>query len=303
MSLPRTLSRISGPRDAQPLGPLDPREHAWRDDLADIALAGRVAVPHYARPVEFRALRQTPVLSADRSSAVAVSELLPGERFAVLDSGHGHAWGFSVADHYVGHVALDALGPVDSSTATEGLIGPGDALLFREPGIKAEVAATLPLGSRLHWQEYDERFVRIVGGAMDGLFLHRRHLLPADGDPTLDWVEVALRFVGAPYRWGGRSRSGIDCSGLVQVSRQLAGLPCRRDTDMQFAGLTEDVPQGEARRGDLAWWPGHIGILLDRDTLLHANAHWMACRIEPLADVVARAGAGGGPAEPRVRRP
>jgi hypothetical protein len=37
--------------------------------------------------------------------------------------------------------------------------------------------------------------------------------------------------------------------------------------------------------------------------LLHANAHWMACRIEPLADVVARAAAGGGVAQPRIRRP
>ncbi|PZU50229.1 MAG: glycoside hydrolase [Sphingomonas sp.] len=301
MSLPRTVSRISGPRNTDPLGPLDPRQHAWREDLADIALAGRIAVPLYVQPVERELLRQAPLLSADRSDSVAVSELLPGERFAVLDTGHGHAWGYSMADHYVGHVALDALGP--PSLGVEGLIGPGDALLFRKPNIKAEVAAELPLGSRLRWEDHDERFVRIGSGPHAGLFLHRRHLLPAGGDMSLDWVEIALRFVGAPYRWGGRSRAGIDCSGLIQISRQLAGLPCRRDSDMQFADLSEDVPQGDEQRGDIAWWPGHIGILLDRNTLLHANAHWMACRIEPLADVIARAGQNGGPAEPRIRRP
>jgi cell wall-associated NlpC family hydrolase len=165
------------------------------------------------------------------------------------------------------------------------------------------VAGTLPIGARVRWVDHDDRFVRLLSGPGAGCHLHRRHLLPAAGDPSLDWVDVALRFVGAPYRWGGRSRAGIDCSGLVQIARQVAGHRCRRDSDMQFADLEADVEPADARRGDIAWWPGHIGILLDPGTLLHANAHWMACRIEPLADVVARAAAAGGVAEPRIRRP
>jgi cell wall-associated NlpC family hydrolase len=297
-----TTTRILGPRNAEPLGPLDPREHAWREDLADIALADRIAVPNYVAPLIQEATAQVPLLSADRADAPAASELLPGERFAVLDTGHGYAWGFSVADHYVGHVRVDALG-TPSSDGAEGLVGPEDGLLFRGPAVKAEVAATLPMGARVCWVDHDERFVRIAGGPGAGCYLHRRHLLPPAGDPSLDWVEIALRFVGAPYRWGGRSRAGIDCSGLVQVARQIAGHACRRDSDMQFADLMTDVDPAEARRGDIAWWPGHIGILLDGRTLLHANAHWMACRIEPLADVVARSGAAGGTGLPRIRRP
>ncbi len=297
-----TTTRIMGPRNAEPLGPLDPREHAWREDLADIALADRIAVPNYVVPLIQEATAQVPLLSADRADAPAASELLPGERFAVLDTGHGYAWGFSVADHYVGHVRVDALAAPRSDGA-EGLVGPEDALLFRGPAVKAEVAATLPMGARVRWADHDERFVRLVGGPGAGCYLHRRHLLPPAGDPSLDWVDVALRFVGAPYRWGGRSRAGIDCSGLVQVARQIAGHACRRDSDMQFADLATDVDPAAARRGDIAWWPGHVGILLDARTLLHANAHWMACRIEPLADVVARASALGGVAEPQIRRP
>lgn len=301
MSLPMRTSRISGPRHLEPLGPLDRRVNAWRDDLADVALAGLVAVPHYATPAPHEVLQQTPLLSAPDDGAVAVSELLPGEPFAVLDSGHGFAWGYAGKDHYVGYVALDALAP--AGPAPNGQVGPGDALLFRSASIKAAVVATLPVGALLDWVDHDAQFVRLTRGPHAGCFLHRRHLLPTGGDSALDWVSVALSFVGAPYRWGGRSRAGIDCSGLIQIARQTAGLPCRRDSDMQFADLSEEVPQGEGRRGDIAWWPGHIGILLDRDTLLRANAHWMACRIEPLADVIARAGAGSGPAQPRLRRP
>jgi hypothetical protein len=294
-------TRIRGPRSAEPLGPLDPREHAWREDLADLALADRIAVPNYVVPLIREATAQLPILSADRADAPASSELLPGEQFAVLDTGHGYAWGFSVTDHYVGHVALDALG-APATEGSDGLIGPEDALLFRGAAVKAEVIATLPMGARIRWADHDERFVRLVAGPHAGCFLHRRHLLPASGGSALDWVDIALRFVGTPYRWGGRSRAGVDCSGLVQVARQIAGHPCRRDSDMQFADFGTEVDPASAQRGDIAWWPGHIGILLDAGTLLHANAHWMACRIEPLADVVARAAAAGGAAEPRIRR-
>ncbi len=284
-----TLVRVAGPRSAAPLGPLDPREAAWRPDLADIALAGQVAVPHYARPVPHVAARQVVMRSADDPGATPVSELLPGEGFLVLDEGHGHAWGYSAHDHYVGHVPLDALLQGEAAAATH-LAGPGDALLFEAPDIKAPVAAALPAASRVVAGPYDERFLSIAAGPWSGTFLHRRHALPAGGDPSLDWVAVAEGFLGTPYRWGGRSRAGIDCSGLVQVARLLAGRPTRRDTDMQQAGAAP-IARDDAGRGDLAFWPGHVGILLGPGLLLHANAHAMAVTREPLAEVEARIGA------------
>jgi len=298
------IARISGPRNAAPLSPLDPRIAPWREDLADIALADLVAVPHYVSPVEMVAVRQIPLLTADRPDAPAASELLPGETFRLLDTGHGFGWGACGHDGYVGHVALDALAPAGpfEDGATESLIGPGDALLFCAADIKAEIAATLPMGARMRWRDHDERFVCIASGPHAGQFLHRRHLITA-GDPRVaDWVAIAEQFVGAPYRWGGRSRSGVDCSGLIQMARMLAGHPCRRDSDMQASDAAAQVPDGSARRGDIAFWPGHIGVMLDSDRLLHANAHWMACVAEPLGAVEARAEAGGGPARARLMR-
>jgi len=295
------MTRISGPRDAAPLGPLDPRVAAWREDLADIALADLVAVPHYVRPVEMMALWQVPVQTADRRDAAAASELLPGERFALLDTGHGYGWGYCLHDGYVGHVALDALAPADDTVGTDAMVGPGDALLFAEPRVKAEVVATLPMGSRLDCKEHDERFVVIGSGPHAGRFLHRRHMLAAGTSPT-DWVSLAEPFLGAPYRWGGRSRAGVDCSGVIQVARMLAGHPCRRDSDMQAADTRTEVSAAEAMRGDIAFWPGHIGVMLDGERLLHANAHWMACVVEPLTVVEARAAGSDGAPRARILR-
>ena len=73
---------------------LDSRLSAWRSDIADIALAGQLFAPHYAKPL-LRSCGMIPTLVRDAPSdtAPAVSELLPGEGFAVLDITGHWAWG------------------------------------------------------------------------------------------------------------------------------------------------------------------------------------------------------------------
>jgi cell wall-associated NlpC family hydrolase len=98
--------------------------------------------------------------------------------------------------------------------------------------------------------------------------------------------------IGTPYLWGGRTRLGLDCSGLVQVALEAAGIPAPRDTDMQQAELGRDVPVIDAaeglRRGDLVFWKGHVGVMADSVTLVHANAHHMAVMAETLPEAVER---------------
>ena len=103
-----------------------------------------------------------------------------------------------------------------------------------------------------------------------------------------DFVSVAERYLGAPYLWGGRSSLGLDCSGLVQAALQAVGRACPRDTDQQLAAFADAGDRSDLRRGDLVVWRGHIGLMLDGERLLHANAHHMAVAIEPLDPAIAR---------------
>lgn len=298
----RLTSRVTGPRCTARLGPLDPRTAAWREDLADIALAPNIAVQAYAEPMLMRVRAKTaPLRDAPGPDAVAVSELLFGEQFAVLDASAGQAWGYGLHDHYVGYADLAVLEPFGGAPAgaSAATIGPGDALVFAQPAIKAPIVATLPMAAQVHVRNYDDRFVQLAGGHHDGGFLHRRHILAAG----TDWVDIACTFMGAPYRWGGRTRAGVDCSGLIQVAWQMVGRSAGRDSDMLIASGGEPVADGALQRGDIAWWPGHIGVMLDSETLLHANAHWMACVAEPLEEVIARAASGSGVSMPVVKRP
>jgi cell wall-associated NlpC family hydrolase len=106
-----------------------------------------------------------------------------------------------------------------------------------------------------------------------------------------DFVAVAERFLGAPYLWGGKTALGLDCSGLVQISLAAAGISVPRDTDVQAREIGTNLPLDEPldlRRGDLVFWKGHVGIMCDAETLLHANAHHMLVARESFAEAHAR---------------
>jgi cell wall-associated NlpC family hydrolase len=93
----------------------------------------------------------------------------------------------------------------------------------------------------------------------------------------------------APYLWGGKTSLGIDCSGLVQIALDAAGVTAPRDTDLQEKALGTPIAAGAElaglRRGDLVFWPGHVGIMQDDAMLLHASAHHMLVVSEPLRAV------------------
>jgi cell wall-associated NlpC family hydrolase len=227
----------------------------------------------------------TPVRGAPSSDAVAVSELLHGEGFAVVDSSGDWAWGYSLHDDYVGYVGLDALGPFTASTH---VVSSPAALVFADKSIKAPVIERLPMGARVAVSGEDGNFLQTANG-----FVHQRHVVLIE-DRETDFVAVAARLTRVPYRWGGRSGDGIDCSGLVQLALAFAGLACPRDSDQQ-RDIGEAIPDGAPlRRGDLVFLPGHVGIMADATHLLHANAIWMRVVTEPLADVLARQPEGQG---------
>ena len=140
----------------------------------------------------------------------------------------------------------------------------------------------LPMGARLRVEREENGFAVLAIGA----FAPMQHLEPIDVQAA-DFVAVAEQFVGAPYLWGGRTRAGIDCSGLVQIAMQATGVAAPRDSDMQLAEIGNAVEARDGlsglRRGDLVFWRGHVGIMTGEQDFLHANAHHMAVELEPFA--------------------
>jgi cell wall-associated NlpC family hydrolase len=131
-------------------------------------------------------------------------------------------------------------------------------------------------------------------------FVPKSHLREADRHFS-DPVTVAQLHFGVPYLWGGNSSRGIDCSGLIAAGLTACDIPCLGDSDLQRDTLGASFI-GPYRRGDLVFWDGHVGMMVDEETLIHANAHHMATAYEPVERAILRIAAqDGGPVLTRKR--
>jgi cell wall-associated NlpC family hydrolase len=96
-------------------------------------------------------------------------------------------------------------------------------------------------------------------------------------------VAVAQRLLGAPYRPGGRTCHGVDCSGLVQLALQLCGIEAPRDTREQ-RGLGEAVDDdAPLKRGDLLFCEDHVGMMVDDRMAIQVSHEVLKVAVEPFA--------------------
>jgi Bacterial dipeptidyl-peptidase Sh3 domain/NlpC/P60 family len=269
----------------------DPRLTPARADLAAKYLEGKVKADRFVAGEEFEiAAALAPVRDASRLDAVLLTQALKGERVTIYDrNSEGFSWGQLDSDGYVGWLPDAALArpaalPTHRVTALRTFAFPG-------PSIKLPPVETLPLGAKVTIAREDGLFAV----TREGWYLPRCHLGDI-GAIEPDFVTLAERFVGTPYLWGGKSSLGIDCSGLVQVCLTAAGTGCPRDSDMQQEGLGRELSAAEAnrlQRGDLMFWKGHVAIVIDATSIVHASAHHMETVIENTAGAVARIKAAG----------
>jgi cell wall-associated NlpC family hydrolase len=221
-------------------------------------------------------------------------QLWLGDAFTVIDRRDGHAFGMASKDGYCGWLPEAALG--DPGTPTHWVASIASNL-YRGPKVQEPDLAALPMGASLAVTGHAGAFSQTPLG-----FVPTAHLR-AIGDWYDDPVAVAETMLGTPYLWGGNSRLGLDCSGLVQLAHLACGRPCPADSDLQQVTGRALGAQDPLQRGDLLFWRGHVAMVVDATRLIHANAHSMTVAHEPTADAITRIAAqGGGPVTHR-RRP
>jgi cell wall-associated NlpC family hydrolase len=271
---------------------LDARLHALRPDLADARLQGQVDAPRFSEgALAWVSAPVADLLRAPRADAALDTQLLAGDAVRVFDERDGYGWVQAESDGYVGYVRLADLAPT-VAPATHVVAVPR-TFLYCAPDMKLPRRAALSLGSRIavsgEAQTRGTRYALLASGEA----VAAQHLRPL-GHQAGDYVAVAETLLRTPYLWGGASAFGIDCAALVQLCLRMAGHRAPRDSDMQAAALGAEIDAGadheHLRRGDLVFWRGHVAVMSDAETLIHANGHTMDVAHEPLADAVERIG-------------
>jgi cell wall-associated NlpC family hydrolase len=260
----------------------DPRINAYRPDLAAAHLEGVVVAERFIEgvPCQLRTGFATVKAQPD-FEARQTTQALFGETVTVYEEHDGWVWGQIETDGYVGYLRLDTLwGETPEPTHRVSAIR---TFLFPEPDLKSPTLDVLSLTSRVAVAGETNGFAELEQGG----WVFMKHLAGL-AEVVPDYVATAGRLIGVPYLWGGKTSMGLDCSGLVQIALDAASFSVPRDSDQQAKVIGEAVADfGDLRRGDIVFFPGHVGIMTGPERLLHANAFHMMVTEEPLADVVA----------------
>ena len=198
-------------------------------------------------------------------------------------------------DGYVGYVRSAQMRS-GGSDPTHWVTAPATHL-YSAADFKSREYAVLSHGSLIQVIDEEKNFMKSPDG-----FIPRQHLRPLEFRFT-DPVAVAELFLGSPYLWGGNSPSGIDCSGLVQAALLGCGIACPGDSGLQETSLGKHT-NDHYRRNDLLFWKGHVAMVADAHTLIHANVWHMAVAYEPIDTAIERIEAqGDGPVTAHLRLP
>jgi hypothetical protein len=275
----------------------DPRTTPARPDVAALHLRGQVSAARFVAGTELEVRdAQAPLRREPSPDAPLDTEALHGERVTVYDeNGEGWWWGQLCSDGYVGWIPANALRPPGPPPTHR--VAALRTFVFPGRSIKVPPVDALSLGSRVAVKTPQRDDPGDLTDLASGFCVPTRHLAPIESKEP-DFVAVAERFVGVPYLWGGKTSLGIDCSGLVQIALTASGVACPRDSDMQEQALGAPLPTDDLaglRRGDLIFWKGHVAIVRDQQSIVHANAFHMAVAVEPIGEALRRIADGGSP--------
>ncbi|MCX7306147.1 MAG: NlpC/P60 family protein [Hyphomicrobiales bacterium] len=270
----------------------DKRLHAFRPDLADARLQGSVVAERFVAGSRARIVMPVAdMLREPTPDSGLNTQLLRGDDVTVFDEAEGWAWVQATRDGYVGYVSGGSLGR-DSEALTHVVAAPR-SFLYPGPDLKFMRIGELSIGSAVTVRSFAETRGTRYALLSTGEAVIAAHLRPVD-EHAPDFVAIAEMLLMTPYLWGGATAFGIDCSGLVQLSMRMSGRDVLRDTDMQSTTLGNHVEPGPGYsgllRGDLVFWKGHVAIMTDERTMIHANGHTMLVSREGLAEAIGRIG-------------
>lgn len=217
-------------------------------------------------------LRSNPAHKAEMNS-----QILFGERYTIIDSTDNWLKINNLFDMSTGWTSAAHTNPVASAGNPTGFVLNQSIVCYKDDHTKMIIEAgseiytpdfqnhTFTLNNRLYRAEHS--FTERVTGFSGSI------------------ADTALTFINAPYLWGGRTPSGVDCSGLVQLVCKIHGIMLPRNAAQQAKQGTVIPFIEESQPGDIAFFDDdegnicHTGIMVSKGSIIHASGK---VRIDPV---------------------
>ena len=212
------------------------------------------------------------------------TECLFGEIVEILDTSIGWCYCKLTTDKYLGWVKKKDLGYLPIATHRVVSLR---SFLYSQMDIKSSIINYVPLGAKLHIKDIinDWGIVSLSKDSNDIAYIPKNDIKKL-GDIIDDWVKIAESCIFTPYKWGGRDTVGIDCSALLQLSYQNYGSNIPRNSKDQSNLIKPEIKDSDnLERGCVIFWDGHVAIMINNSSCIHANAYHMKTVVEPL-DVI-----------------
>jgi beta-lactamase class A len=174
----------------------------------------------------------------------------------VIRGGQAREWE-SAASHVVTAPAADVMSEPRYESEALATLPRGAVLRVADSAADCWLAASLADGTRGYVRSPSVRKMRLWVGD--------------EGALRAGVVSDALMYLGAQYRWGGKSHYGVDCSGLASMAYMLNGLYIFRDARIADGYPVREIPAGSAKAGDLLYWDGHVAVYLGDGRYIHST--------------------------------
>ena len=208
-----------------------------------------------------------PYINVLNENGVVTTQFLYGECIDLYENNIAQSqW-----DNYVGIIS-DGYGHIIAPTH---FISVARSPIFADADLKSTHICSLSLNCQVAISRIMGKFSLCPLG-----WIYTPHLLDINSTVTnINPVGLAMTFLGTPYIWGGKTSQGIDCSGLVQMVFKACAIALGRDSDMQESINHTVISRQGLQQNDLVFWRGHVGIMIDDNRMIHANATDMCVSI------------------------
>ncbi len=245
-------------------------------DTASINIL-RKATPNWATvATNVAGLHRVPTRSQEM-----VSQLLNGWQVESLMEEGGWVY-IRQPDGYLGWVQANYLTKATSPIPTHMVTKP-IALLRTKPDVTATLAGRVMMGTAVTVTQTNGKWaaLKLADGIIGWTLCDNLDTIDRLANDISNrrqiMIRAATQLIGVPYRWGGITPLGIDCSGLAQLVHRLVGVTIPRDADMEYlAGAAVEPP---FQAGDLLFFGSdqghrsisHVGISMGGWKMIHSS--------------------------------